>query len=73
MGIPETHVCHGQGCRVFWGMGNLPPLIGILIMGSYKPLVLGRVSHPLLYGNVMGVDRPDRTCKNIGLDVIALS
>ncbi len=39
----------------------IPPLIGILIMGPYKPLLLGWVSHPLLYGNFMGVDRPDCT------------
>ena len=30
-------------------------------MGPYKPLLLGGVSHSLLHGNVMGVDRPDRT------------
>ena len=34
---------------------------GILIMGPYKPLLIGWVSYPLSYGNVMGVDRPDRT------------
>ena len=23
----EVHMCHGQGCRVFLGMGDLPPLM----------------------------------------------
>ena len=37
---------------------TIPPLrTGILIMGPYKPL-LGWWVYPLLYGNVMGVDRP---------------
>ena len=27
--------CHGQGCRVFLGMGKIPPLIGILIYNGY--------------------------------------
>ena len=30
-------MCHGQARRVLLGMGDLPPLIGILIMGPYKP------------------------------------
>ena len=34
---------------------------GILIMGPYKPLRNWVDDHPLLYGHVMGVDRPDRT------------
>ncbi len=29
----NCHKCHGKGCRVLLGMGDLPPLIGILIMG----------------------------------------
>ena len=29
----------------------IPPLIGILIMGPYTPLLLDWVSHPLLYAN----------------------
>ena len=33
---------------------------GILIMGPYKPLRTW-VEFPIPYGNVMGVDRPDRT------------
>ncbi len=57
-----TNMCHGQGCRVFWGMGDLPPLIGILnpYNGYINPYNWVD-DHPLLYGNVMGVDRPDRT------------
>ncbi len=27
------YMCHGQDCRVLLGMGDLPPLIGILIIG----------------------------------------
>ena len=35
----DPNVCHGQGCRVFWGDKLIPPFIdGILIMGPYKPL-----------------------------------
>ena len=35
---------------------------GILIMGPYKPLrTWVEFPIPYLYGNVMGVDRPDRT------------
>ena len=36
----QQQLCHGQGCRVFWGMGKIPPLMtGILIYnGPYKPL-----------------------------------
>ncbi len=48
------HMCHGQGCRVFLGMGNLPPLMtGILVMGPYKPLqTLGLMSlSPFFCGN----------------------
>ena len=55
------HMCHGQKSR-FLGDGRPPTFNnGILIMGPYKPLLLGWWVYPLLYGNVMGVDRPDRT------------
>ena len=57
-------MCHGQGCRVFWGMGKILPLMGILVMGPYKPLRIW-VEFPIPYGNVMGVDRPDRTHKRL--------
>ena len=52
-----VHMCHGQGCRVFWGMGKIPPLIGILIMGPYKPPTIGLMTIPY-YIEIMGVDRP---------------
>ena len=42
--------------RVFLGMGNLPPLIGFLLMGPYKPLLLGWWVYPLLYGNNGSLD-----------------
>ena len=42
---------------VVLGMGDLPPLMtGILIMGPYKPLLLGWFSHPLLYRNNGSLD-----------------
>ncbi len=41
--------------RVFLGM-VIPPLMGILIIGPYKPRILGWVSHPLLYGNNGSLD-----------------
>ena len=44
-------VCAMVKSRFFWGMGDLQPLIGILIMGPYKPL-----DHPLLYGNNGSLD-----------------
>ncbi len=34
----------------------IPPSIGILIMGPYKPLLSAWVSHPLLYGNNWSLD-----------------
>ncbi len=37
-------------------MGNLPPLIGILIMGIYKLLLLGWWVYPLSYGNNGSLD-----------------
>ena len=43
--------------RVFLGMGDLPPLI-VLIMGPYKPL-RNWVDFPIpYYMEIMGVDRP---------------
>ena len=36
----QSYMCHGQGCRVLLGMGDLPPLIGILLMGIFSPLLL---------------------------------
>ena len=33
-GVDLSYMCHGQGCRVFLGMGDLPPLMtGIFLMG----------------------------------------
>ena len=40
----------------FLGMGNLPPLIGILIMGISTPTDLGWWVYPLLYGNNGSLD-----------------
>ena len=37
-GICANHICAMVKSRVLLGMGDLPPLIGILIMGPYKPL-----------------------------------
>ena len=49
------------------GMVIQPLMTGILIMGPYKPLrTWVDFSHPLLYGNVMWVDRPDRTYNWVG-------
>ena len=53
----NLHMCHGQGCRVFLGMGKIPPFNdGILIMGPYKPLRTWVGDHPLLYGNNGSLD-----------------
>ena len=53
------HMCHGQGCRVLLGMGNLPPLIiGILIMGPYKPLRTWVDEFIPYCMEIIGVDRP---------------
>ena len=51
-------MCHGQGCRVFLGMGNLPPLVRILIMGynGYINPYHWVDDHPLLYGNNGSLD-----------------
>ncbi len=51
---------HGQKSR-FFGDGCFPTFNdgNPYFMGPYKtPTDLGWISHPLLYGNVMGVDRP---------------
>ena len=40
----------------YWGWETSHLLIGILIMGPYKPLRTWVDDHPLPYGNVMGVD-----------------
>ena len=42
------------------GMGNLQPLIGNPYHGLINPYYWVD-DHSVLYGNVMGVDRPDRT------------
>ena len=53
-------MCHGQGCR-YIGDKLIPPLIGILIMGPYKPLRTWVDEFIPYYMEIMGVDRPDRT------------
>ena len=43
-------MCHGQGCRVLLGMGDLPPIIG----NPYNWYIKAYYwvdDHPLLYGN----------------------
>ncbi len=53
---PKIQVCHGQKSR-FLGDGRPPTFNdGILIMGPYKPLVLGWWVYPLLYGNNGSLD-----------------
>ena len=48
-------MCHGQARRVFLGMGDLPPLMGILISWAYKPLYgLGLMTIPY-YMEILGV------------------
>ena len=44
--VSALHLCHGQGCRVFLGMGDLPPFNdGILISwGPINPYGLGLMS-----------------------------
>ena len=37
--LPWYDMCHGQGCRVFWGWETSHLLIGILIMGIYTPTI----------------------------------
>ena len=64
--ISFPYMSQGRSTRWSLGMGDLPPLMtGILISWVYfHPYGLGLMSlsvYPLLYGNVMGVDRPDRT------------
>ena len=44
------------------GMGDIPPLIGILIMAIYIPLRTWVAEFIPYYMEIMGVDRPDRTC-----------
>ncbi len=39
----------GSDQLLLLGMGNLQPLIGILIMGPYKPLRTWVDDHPLLW------------------------
>ncbi len=61
-GDDKFHMCHGQGCRVLLGMGDLPPLMTeSLLWGPINPYYWVD-DHPLLYGNVMGVDRPWHIC-----------
>ena len=43
-------------------MGDLPHLIGILIMGPYKPLLYWVDEFIPYCMEIMGVDQPDRTC-----------
>ena len=52
-------MCHGQKSRFYWDK-LIPPLIGNPYNGYINPYYWVD-DHPLLYGNVMGVDRPDRT------------
>ncbi len=60
-------MCHGQARRVFWGMGIIPPLIGILTMGILNPYYWVD-DHPLLCGNNGSLDPGTKTL-NFDLDV----
>ena len=51
-------ICAMVKSRVLLGMGDLPPLIGILIMGPYKPLRDWVDEFIPYYMEIMGVDRP---------------
>ena len=43
--ITKNHLCHGQGCRDFLGMGDLPPLMTeSLEWGPINPYGLGLMS-----------------------------
>ena len=58
-------MCHGQGCRVFLGMGDLPPLIGNPYNGYINTYYWVDFSHFLLYGNNGSLD-PGTNEKNGG-------
>ena len=51
----QGQVCYGQGCRVFLGMGDLPPLIGNPYNGYINPYYWVD-DHLLLYGNNGSLD-----------------
>ena len=53
---PSLYVPWSRLSLLVLGMGDLPPLIGILIMGPYKPLLLGWWVYLLLYGNNRSLD-----------------
>ena len=57
----ENITCAMIKSRVFLGMGNLPPLIGILISWVYKPLRNWVDEFIPYYMEIMGVDRPWHT------------
>ena len=48
-------MCHGQGCRVFLGMGDLPPLMTESLFHGYINPYYKVDDHPLLYGNNGGL------------------
>ena len=56
-GEPRSYVLGSK--LLVLGMGDLQPLIGILIMGILTPTI-GLMTVPY-YMEIMGVDRPDRT------------
>ena len=59
--VARTRMCHGQGCRVFFGDKLIPPLIGNPYNGYINPYWVDEFIP--YYMEIMGVDRPDRTYK----------